>query len=133
MASSLLKNAGAKRVERKKLEKAGDADRDPAVPDLPDTPSWDSPPAGEEASAPASDSASGKAGGNDSGKAPAGSRPPRRRGRPRGPDRVRLSVRIRTDLDDQLSEAVARTDMSPQYIVEAALERHFKHLGIKSS
>ncbi len=48
-------------------------------------------------------------------------RPPRRRGRPRGPDRVALSVRIRAELDARLTAAVDTTGLGPQEIVEAAL------------
>ena len=159
MASGLLKEAGAKR-ERRKLDRAADAGRDPAEPDLPENPTWEtsqdgenasdsasgkaSESAGEEASEPGGDYASEKEGENAGGKdvppadvspeppaAPSSVRPARRRGRPRGPDRVKLSVRIRTDLDEMLSEAVERTQLSPQYIVEEALARHFRALGIK--
>jgi hypothetical protein len=147
MASGLLRDASAKR-ERKKLGRAADADRDPAVPDLPETPTWEASPDGgnasDSASGNAGDSASqtdsekagdlagGRAGGTAGASRPSSSsRPARRRGRPRGPERVKLSVRIRTDLDDRLSEAVERTQLSPQYIVEEALERYFRTLGIR--
>jgi hypothetical protein len=49
-------------------------------------------------------------------------RPARRRGRPRGPDRVALNVRIRRELDDRLTAAVDQTGQGPQDLVEHALE-----------
>lgn len=171
--SRLLKQAEQDK-ERKRLQKAGDADRDPADLDVGGAPAWEAP---EDASQSASDSASeneggkasgsasendgGSASGKDSGSAGGSAggdaggkggvnaggnvkdsaagreesggriRAPRRVGRPRGPDRVKLSVRITQDLDDQLSRAVDQTKMSPQYIVEEALAKHFRSLGLK--
>ncbi|OLM27887.1 hypothetical protein Ae717Ps2_7105 [Pseudonocardia sp. Ae717_Ps2] len=48
-------------------------------------------------------------------------RRPRRVGRPRGPERVQLSTRILVDLDAALTDAVERSGLSPQPIVEEAL------------
>ena len=97
--------------------------------------------AGGEASTTASenaseDTASGKAGdaGPHQGTAADGpglARSHRRRGRPRGPERVKLSVRITAELDEQLSRAVDKTSLSPQYLVEEALTKYFRSLGIK--
>lgn len=50
-------------------------------------------------------------------------RPVRRRGRPRGPSRVPLSVRILQPLDERLTQAVEDTGLGPQEIVELALDR----------
>ncbi|WP_226367347.1 hypothetical protein [Pseudonocardia sp. ICBG162] len=48
-------------------------------------------------------------------------RRPRRVGRPRGPERIQLSTRILVDLDAALTDAVERSGLSPQPIVEEAL------------
>jgi len=147
--SRLLKQAEQDK-DRKRLKKAGDADRDPADLDVGGAPAWEA--AGDSASGNASGSdggnAGGSAGGNAGGSAGGNAggiaadsapvpeaggriRASRRVGRPRGPDRVKLSVRITRDLDDQLSRAVDQTSMSPQYIVEEALAKHFRSLGLK--
>ena len=139
--SRLLKQAEQDK-DRKRLKKAGDADRDPADLDVGGAPAWEA--AGDSASGNASGSDGGNAGGSAGGNAggiaadsapvpEAGGRirASRRVGRPRGPDRVKLSVRITRDLDDQLSRAVDQTSMSPQYIVEEALAKHFRSLGLK--
>lgn len=55
--------------------------------------------------------------------------PARRRGRPRGPDRVALNVRIRRELDDRLTAAVDQTGQGPQDLVERALERELDRLA----
>jgi hypothetical protein len=57
-------------------------------------------------------------------------KPRRRVGRPRGPERVALTVRVLAVTDDRLTEAVERTGQSPQYIVEAALAAYFDALGV---
>ena len=95
------------------------------------------------ASAGAGISASGneseKGGGIDSGKrtpadsahtrpAPSTWRPPRRVGRPRGPERVPLSVRILAELDARLTDEVQRQELSPQFIVDQALADYFARL-----
>jgi hypothetical protein len=54
----------------------------------------------------------------------------RRVGRPRGPDRVPLTVRILAATDERLTAAVDITGESPQYVVETALAAYFDALGI---
>jgi len=54
----------------------------------------------------------------------------RRVGRPRGPDRMALSIRILASNDARLTAAVHSTGQSPQYIVDAALTAYFDALGI---
>jgi hypothetical protein len=56
------------------------------------------------------------------------SRPTRRVGRPAGPERRALNVRIRADLDQRLTQAVAETGQSPQPLVEDALRLLFAKL-----
>jgi predicted transcriptional regulator len=64
------------------------------------------------------------------GKKPAPStwRPPRRVGRPRGPERIALSVRILAELDARLTEEVERQGLSPQFLVDQALADYFARL-----
>ncbi len=129
-----------------RLQKASDATRDPA--DL--TPA--SQPASQPTSVPdsvsASDNASVPAGtakqvrtstNRDEAAAPETAKSPakrkkksparRRVGRPAGPARVALSVRILPRLDKGLTAAVTATGMSPQYVVEAALEEWLTRHG----
>jgi hypothetical protein len=54
----------------------------------------------------------------------------RRVGRPRGPDRVPLTIRIIAENDARLTAAVEQTGQSPQYIVDAALSAYFDALGL---
>ena len=131
--SSLMKQV----EQRRQLPKAGDADRDPAdLSASPPASKAESISASEKADSTASTHASKGTGRNPGGKAsrgaakkdsttrsqPAtGSRPTRRVGRPKGPSRRGLSVRILTEIDDALTAAVADTQESPQYIVDAAL------------
>lgn len=78
------------------------------------------PGASRNAGAPGSTAARGKAG-----------RARRRRvGRPRGPDRVPLTVRILAATDARLTAAVDVTGQSPQYLVDAALAAYLDALGI---
>lgn len=58
-------------------------------------------------------------------------RPPRRRGRPRGPERVAMTVRILKSTDRKLTVAVEETGLNPQSIVEDALEAYFRRLKIQ--
>jgi hypothetical protein len=58
------------------------------------------------------------------------SKPRRRVGRPRGPDRVPLTIRILAETDDRLTVAVELTGESPQYIVDKALAGYLDALGI---
>jgi hypothetical protein len=53
----------------------------------------------------------------------------RRVGRPRGPERVPLTVRILTATDERLTAAVEETGTSPQYIVDEALSEYLARLG----
>jgi len=55
----------------------------------------------------------------------------RRRGRPRGPERAKLSVRILAANDAKLTRAVEQTGQSPQYLVDQALALLFAKLRIK--
>jgi hypothetical protein len=57
-------------------------------------------------------------------------KPRRRVGRPRGPERVALTVRVLAATDDRLTEAVELTGQSPQYIVDAALAAYLDALGV---
>lgn len=50
-------------------------------------------------------------------------------GRPPGPPRVPLSVRILKDLDDGITRAVEQTNVGPQMIVEAALSSWLQEYG----
>ncbi|WP_405747567.1 hypothetical protein OG422_30675 [Streptomyces sp. NBC_01525] len=54
----------------------------------------------------------------------------RRAGRPRGPERVPLSVRLLVETDVRLTLACAQTGQTPQYLVEDALQLLFKELGV---
>jgi hypothetical protein len=68
-----------------------------------------------------------RAGGKAAGKA---GRPGRRVGRPRGPERVALTVRVLAATDERLTAAVELTGQSPQYLVDAALAAYFDALGV---
>lgn len=54
----------------------------------------------------------------------------RRTGRPQGPARVPLSIRILAANDARLTAAVSLTGQSPQYVVDTALAAYFDALGI---
>lgn len=151
MARNLVKQGGAR------LRKAAEEDPATTKPQAetpPDTVPVSEPasvqtsipvsvPAPEKTSEKASDPASRTAGVSAREKAsgktavpPASARPTtpaRRRGRPRGPERVPLSVRILPATDDRLTQAVELTGQSPQYIVEAALEVYLKRIGISAA
>lgn len=58
-------------------------------------------------------------------------RQPRRRGRPRGPERVPLTVRILPPTDRKLTAAVEQTGLNPQTLVEDALKAYFRWLKIQ--
>lgn len=47
----------------------------------------------------------------------------RRRGRPRGPERVALGVRILASIDERLTAECERLGVGPQELVDAALDR----------
>lgn len=57
--------------------------------------------------------------------------PARRRGRPKGPQRVALTVRILPETDQLLTKAVEELEMNPQSIVEEALLAYFKRNKIQ--
>jgi hypothetical protein len=84
-------------------------------------------PASTTASRTASTTASRTAG-SRAGKKAASAR--RRMGRPRGPARVALTIRILAANDERLTAAVEATGQSPQYVVDAALAAYFDALGI---
>lgn len=97
--------------------------------------------ASENASISASENAGEKASGNASGnrarkKTPSSqrqkSRQPRRAGRPKGPDRVPLSVRILAETDARLTTAVEATGWNPQTIVDRALAQYLDTLKISA-
>jgi hypothetical protein len=78
--------------------------------------------------------ASGAAGQKASAAAgPHAGKPRRRAGRPRGPERVALTIRILAATDRRLTAAVEQTGQSPQYIVDAALAAYFDGLDIPVS
>ena len=52
----------------------------------------------------------------------------RRIGRPRGPERVPLTVRILAEHDARLTAEVELQGLSPQYLVERALAEYFARL-----
>ena len=58
------------------------------------------------------------------------SRPRRRVGRPRGPERIPLTIRILAETDQRLTAAVETTGESPQYLVDKALAAYLDSLGI---
>ncbi|MBR7839124.1 hypothetical protein KDL01_38030 [Actinospica durhamensis] len=72
---------------------------------------------------------SGKDPGDEKSAAPETSGGSRRRlGRPRGPVRVPLTVRILAGHNERLTEEVALQGLSPQYLVEQALAEYFTRL-----
>ncbi|GGZ19756.1 hypothetical protein [Streptomyces nitrosporeus] len=123
-------------------------EKDPAAPPSSPEPDWDNPDSWGSSGGPDSDSASGNAGdsananddqehGPDDGRAPKSAKPkaprhpPRRRGRPRGPEREMLSVRILASNNRKLTVAVEKTDLNPQTLVDQALEALFKRLKVE--
>ncbi|WP_331718522.1 hypothetical protein [Streptomyces virginiae] len=57
--------------------------------------------------------------------------PSRRRGRPKGPQRVPLTVRILPETDKLLTAAVEKLEDNPQTIVEEALLAYFRRNKIQ--
>jgi len=53
-------------------------------------------------------------------------------GRPRGPERVPLTVRILAETDERLTAAVEATGKSPQYIVDEALSEYLSRLEVRA-
>ncbi|WP_331724094.1 hypothetical protein [Streptomyces rubiginosohelvolus] len=140
----------AEKARQAQAEKrAGRDEKDPADLSGAQEPDWDNPGSwggddGSGADNPASGNAGDSAGGND-GQEPepsdhpkspspastARTRPARRRGRPRGPERVALTVRILPPTDRKLTVAVEQTGLNPQTLVEDALEAYFRRLKIQ--
>lgn len=128
-------------------KRSGRDEKDPADLSGAQEPDWDNPGTWGSGGSGAGDSASGNdgdsAGGNEDQElkaaAPASpastsrgsSRAPRRRGRPRGPERVPVTVRILTSTDRKLTAAVEQTGLNPQTIVEQALEAYFRRLKVE--
>lgn len=56
---------------------------------------------------------------------------PRRSGRPRGPERVKITVRITEARNAKLTQAVDQTGQPPQDLVEQALDLLFSKLRIR--
>lgn len=79
-------------------------------------------PAGRKSDKPASRSASSKA-------SKAKTKRGRRVGRPAGPERTAITVRVLVENDQALTEAVAETGQSPQYIVDEALAAWLRERG----
>ncbi|AZK98795.1 MULTISPECIES: hypothetical protein [Streptomyces] len=126
-------------------KRSGQGEKDPADLSGSQEPDWDNPDSWGGDGSDAGDSASGNAGdsadGND-GQAPepaapatrtpkAASRTARRRGRPRGPDREALTVRVLPATNRMLTVAVEETGLNPQTIVEEAMQAHFRRLKIQ--
>lgn len=134
-------------------KRSGRGEKDPADLSGAQEPNWDDPSSwGSGPEEPVSDAASGNAGDSpgateaeSAGQDPepvtpaARRRPspgphgrtPRRRGRPRGPERVPVTVRLLTSTDRKLTVAVDQTGLNPQSIVEEALEAYFRRLKIQ--
>lgn len=139
----------AEKARQAQAEKrAGRDEKDPADLSGAQEPDWDNPDSWGGGGSGAGDSASGNAGDSAGGKdaqepesaappkrpAPSStgrSRAPRRRGRPRGPERVPLTVRILAPTDRKLTAAVEQTGLNPQTLVEDALEAYFRRLKIQ--
>ncbi|MFD5428520.1 hypothetical protein [Streptomyces sp. NPDC127084] len=136
MPSFLDKAAESDKEIRKTQEK------DPADLRGAQEPDWDNPDSWGSGASHTSDSTSDNAGNPASGglhqpqrppspTSKSSTRAPRRRGRPRGPERVPVSVRLLTSTDRKLTIAVEQTGLNPQTIVEEALEAHFRRLKIQ--
>ena len=57
----------------------------------------------------------------------------RRVGRPAGPARTALTVRVLTEIDEALTDAVEDTGWSPQYIADDALSEWLSQHGYLSN
>ncbi|MCX4682629.1 hypothetical protein OG413_46650 [Streptomyces sp. NBC_01433] len=123
-------------------------EKDPAAPSGAPEPDWDNPDSWSGDGGTENNSASGNAvnpadadgdqeHGADGGRARQSAKPkaprhpPRRRGRPRGPEREMLSVRILASNNRKLTVAVEKTDLNPQTLVDQALEALFKRLKVE--
>ncbi|MEU9349180.1 hypothetical protein AB0D74_49085 [Streptomyces sp. NPDC048278] len=135
----------AEKARQAQQEKRAREEKDPADLSGAQEPDWDNPETwggdGSDASDSASDNDSGPDSGNDHQEPPAiegdGAAPkavrrsPRRAGRPRGPERAPLSVRVLAANDRMLTAAVAQTGKNPQTLVDEALGLLFKKLKVE--
>ncbi|MET9366091.1 hypothetical protein ABZX93_35045 [Streptomyces sp. NPDC006632] len=142
MPSSFLNKAAESDKELRETQ-----EKDPADLSGSQEPDWDNPESwggdGANAGNPASEKASNSASGNENKKpertsaakpksTPSGnSRTARRRGRPRGPEREALTVRVLPSTNRMLTVAVEKTGLNPQTIVEEAMQAHFRRLKIQ--
>ncbi|MFE6479675.1 hypothetical protein [Streptomyces rochei] len=150
-----MKNFLEQSRQTQEQKRSGRGEKDPADLSGAQEPNWDDPSSwGNDPEEPASDPASGNPdespAGTDAenegekpepvtpaspkGPSPSSTRPsraPRRRGRPRGPARVPLTVRILEQTDRKLTAAVDQTGLNPQTLVEDALEAYFRRLKIQ--
>lgn len=86
------------------------------------------------ASVPASKSTGSRAGERASrGRSRKAGKATRRVGRPRGPERHPLTIRILAETNERLTAAVEATGDSPQYIVDKALAAYLDALGIPTA
>ncbi|MFH9203177.1 hypothetical protein ACH4KT_37955 [Streptomyces anulatus] len=119
-----------KNQDDKRLEK------DPADPSGAKEPDWNDPDAWGQNPDDRTTNNDDQEHGDGSGPTPEASapktprRPPRRRGRPRGPEREMLSVRILAANDRRLTVAVEQTGLNPQTLVDQALEAMFRKLKV---
>lgn len=126
-------------------KRSGQGEKDPADLSGAQEPDWDNPDSWGGGGSGAGDSASGNAGDpadENHGQAPEPPAPPaqtakatsrtaRRRGRPRGPEREALTVRVLPSTNRMLTVAVEETGLNPQTIVEEAMQAHFRRLKIQ--
>ncbi|WP_060903079.1 MULTISPECIES: hypothetical protein [Streptomyces] len=135
----------AEKARQAQQEKRAREEKDPADLSGAEKPDWDNPETWGGDGSDTGDSASGNDGestsGNEGQEPPAaetaGSPPkpsrraPRRAGRPRGPERAPLSVRVLAANDRMLTVAVEQTGKNPQTLVDEALGLLFKKLKIE--
>ncbi|MCX4707206.1 hypothetical protein [Streptomyces sp. NBC_01373] len=135
----------AEKARQAQQEKRARDEKDPADLSGAQKPDWDNPETWGGSGSGAGDSASGNDGGSDSGtegqEPPAAEgagappkparRSPRRAGRPRGPERAPLSVRVLAANDRMLTLAVEQTGKNPQTLVDEALGLLFRKLKIE--
>jgi hypothetical protein len=135
----------AEKARQAQQEKRAREEKDPADLSGAQEPDWDNPESWGAGGSGDGDSASGNDGGSDGGthgqeppaSERAGSSPkparrsPRRAGRPRGPERAPLSVRVLAANDRMLTVAVEQTGKNPQTLVDEALGLLFKKLKVE--
>ncbi|MDQ0964596.1 hypothetical protein QFZ66_008564 [Streptomyces sp. B4I13] len=135
----------AEKARQAQQEKRARDEKDPADLSGAERPDWDNPETWGGDGSDTGDSASGNDGestsGNEGQEPPAAEaavsptkpsrRAPRRAGRPRGPERAPLSVRVLAANDRMLTVAVQQTGKNPQTLVDEALGLLFKKLKIE--